>query len=338
MAKQFTFQVDTPKSEGPQVDFDALTKHMIERVGAEEKEEPMIGIISGIVDLGLQKQEDAKMKWEGTPAMEAAEIEKNPNQYFEDIKDPKTGSVQRFKRWPSKHQREVCVFVDFPDVLVNKGQFFDPESGGEDLPFRGLLNNEFYRKGVGRIVGKPFPCREQRNDDGTWGFKNNTTLFKMAKAAGVLVNGNFKPQHLGSLIGKALLFDVHVYGEEFDGKTYLKEKLSFNGSVPKAMEKLIPTLDEKHMFMVNFKGEQDMDAVKNLRQNVINHMTMAEDFATSDVRKALIELGKIKENDGSASGDAPKAPESRQPSPQPKAVEAPVAALDFDEFDSDIPF
>ena len=335
MSKKFVFNAQTPQTNNEDrqnIDFEALSKHVVEAVGCSEKPEALIGIISGVIDLGLQVQEDAKMEWKGDAASEAEELAKNDKQYFETLPNDK-GVPTRYKRWAVKPQRCVAVTVDFPTVTVNRGKFFDENGVGEDLPFRGLLNNEFGLKGVGKVVGKPYSLREQRNDDGTWSLKNNTILFKMGQAVSALdTQGNFKPSYLGNLIGQAAMFNVHVFLNEHAGKQYLNEKLAFNGPVPKMMQSMIPALDEKFMYMVNFKGEQDLEALKSLRQSVINTMKLAEDFVGSDVEKALIEIGKIKAGDGQAQQATPQA----QPS-KPQAE--PTPPMNFDDFEDDgIPF
>lgn len=339
MAKKFVFNAQTPtgsNEDRPNVDFDKMNQYIVDTVGCSEKPEALIGIVSGVIDLGLQAQEDAKMKWSGSAADEAAEIAKNPLQYFQDIEDPKTKNVERFKRWPVKAQRSVALTIDFPDTLINRGQFFDEDGVGEELPFRGLLNNEFGLKGVGKVVGKAYSLKENRNDDGTWSLKNNTILWKLAQATGQLnTTQGFKPADLGNLIGEAAMFNVHVFLNEHAGKQYLNEKLAFNGPVPKAMQKLIPTLDEKFQYVVNFKGEQDPEVLKQLRQSVINTMKLAEDFEGSDVQKALIACGKIKE--GEATPQAAQSDRPAQPQ-QAKPETAPQPPMDFDNFDDSIPF
>lgn len=352
MSSRFQFQTDTPVNTGPTVDFDALTKHVVEAVGAK-KPDSRILIISGVVDLGYQKQEDAKMEWKGTDA-EKAEIERKAaagetQEYFEIVPHGQHNVPTLCKRWPSKDQREVAIFLDDPTRLVNYGQFFGHEDGGEALPYRMMLNNEFYNKDLGgKVPGRDINLREHRNDDGTWGFKSNTILYKIGQACEVLdgedgVEGNMKPQYLGNLIGKAILCNVTVNTTEHGGKTYLSEKVGFNGAVPSMMKPMIPTLDEKHMFMINFKGENDPVALKNLRQSCINKLKWAVNFADSDLRQQLIALGKIKADEGNVKGTAAQGPASAQPaqaqSQQPQAAQAPQqAAVDFDSFDDDIPF
>lgn len=343
MAKQFTFN-DTPsfsnsnQENRPQIDYNALTKHIVEAVGASEKPEAMIGVVSGVISLGLQKQEDAKMLVTGmSEEDQAAELVKNPNQYFESLPDDK-GVTQLYKRWAVKDQQAVAVTVDFPGTPVNKGKYYG-EGEGEELPYRMLLNGEFYQAGIGKIVGKPYSLREQFNESTkSWGLKNNTILYKLAQAVGALdQQGNFKPAYLGNLIGKAAMFNVHVSTNEAGGKTYLNEKISFNGPVPKMMQAMIPTLDDKHLYMINFKGEQDEEAIKNLRYSVINTMKLASNFVGSDVEKALMAAGKITAS--TSANDTPenvKAPE-QAPVASKSVQQAPAASFDEDEF-SDLPF
>lgn len=335
--KQFVFNAPTPAASSENtsnVDFDALAKYVVETVGCADKPEALIGIVSGVIDLGLQKQDDAKMVWTGDAASEAEELAKNDKQYFETLPNDQ-GVPTRYKRWPVKSQRCVAINVDFPTILVNRGKFFDEDGVGEDLPFRGLLNNEFAIKGIGKTVGKPYSLREQRNDDGTWSFKNNTILFKLAQATDQLVAGGFKPAHLGNLIGEAAMFNVQVSLNEHNGKQYLNEKMAFNGPVPKMMQGMIPKLDERFMHMVNFTGEQDLEVLKTLRQSVINTMKMAEDFEGSDVQRALIEIGKVKAGEGAPQAEASAAPQQAKPQSKPEKQPEPI---NFDSFDDDIPF
>lgn len=344
MSKKFVFtgaQTPTASSENTtNVNFDELNKYVVDTVNCKNKPESVVGIITGVIDLGLQKQPDAKMLWTGDAASEAAELEKNPSQYFETLPDDK-GVPTRYKRWSVKAQRCVALTFDVPSKMVNRGKFFDENGVGEELPFRGLLNNEFGMKGVGKVVGKPYSLKEQRNDDGTWSLKNNTILHKLAQATDSLdAQGNFKPAYLGNLIGKAAMFNVHVFLNEHGGKQYLNEKMSFGGPIPQIVIDMggVPKLDDKFLYMVNFKGEQDLEALKNLRQSVINTMKQAEDFEGSDVQRALIEIGKIKAGEGAAPAQQEQQPRSAQPAPQKQAQQAPQETVDFDAFDEDIPF
>lgn len=319
------------QQDRPKVDYDALNAHIVEAIGASESPEAVIGVVSSVVDLGLHAQPDAKMVFTGDAEAEKAELEKNPNQYFETLPDDK-GVMTRYKRWATKPQQMVAITIDFPDQMVNRGQFFGDESA-EAHPYRMLLNNEFYQKGLGKIVGKPYSLKETRDDTGNWSLKNNTILFKLGQAVGVLDHkGLMKPAYLGNLLGKAAMFNVHVFLNEHEGKKYLNEKISFNGPVPKAMQKMVPTLDPKYIFGVNFKGKQDPEVLKNLRQSVINTMSLALNFEGSDLQKALIEIGKIQPK-----GDSAVESVSQETKvPVQKQAAQPTPEDNFDE--QDLPF
>jgi hypothetical protein len=179
-------------TDRPKVDWDAMNKYMVDTIGTQKKAKAMIGIISGIVDLGLQVQEDAKMEWKGDEESEREELAKNPEQYFETLPNDK-GIPTRYKRWSVKPCQQVALTVDFPSIMINKGQFFGDENAQEH-PLRMMLNGEFYMKEVGKVVGKPYNIKEVKQADGSWGFKNNTQIYKLAAATDVLDDkGNLSP-------------------------------------------------------------------------------------------------------------------------------------------------
>lgn len=318
------------------VDWAARTKYMVDNCGTKDKAETEIFIITGVVDLGMHIQEDAKMEFKGNAADEAAELEKNPNQYFETLLNDKKVPT-RYKRWKiTKPQQMVGITVDNPKRMLDIAQFHDENADGTLHPLRMLLNGEFYQKPIGKIVNKMgYSTKEVKNDDGTWSFKNNTTLYKLAKAVGVLDDkGHFKPAHMGKLIGKAILCEFQVFTNKVGEKEYLNEKVSFKGEVPSMMKDFIPALDQSYFYGVNFDGAQDKAVLKNLRQSMVTTMQAAVNFEGSDIQKALIEMGRVK-----AKTEGESQPQAAQQTPNMvKDTPAPQPAPDFDAFDDDIPF
>lgn len=319
----------TQQSDRPKVDWDARAKYIVDKVGTQKKAKAMIGIISGVIDLGLQVQEDAKMEWKGDEASEVEELAKNPDQYFETLPNDK-GVPTRYKRWKVKPCQQVALTVDFPSVMLNQGQFFGDEDSKEH-PLRMLLNGEFYISGVGKVVGKPYNIKEVRNDDGSWSFKSNTQLYKLASATDVLdEQGRFKPHMIGKLLGKAALFEVQIYlNKASDGKEYLNEKIKLSGQVPDVMVPMIPELPQEYIYGVNFKGEQNPEILKQLRQSVITTQQRAENFEGSDLAKALVDRLQPKQFSGEAPKEQPKKEsKSKAKAPEPE-----------EEFESDsLPF
>lgn len=345
---EFVFNFEAPQSTNTQrdpnakkIDWDARTKYLVENCGTADKAETEIFIISGVVDLGLQKQEDGKMEWKGTPEQKAeieAKAAAGESQEYFRVMDNGKGHMLEYKCWPSKPQRTVAITADNPNRMLNQAQFFS-EDGGEDAPLRMLLNNEFYQKPIGKVVNKMGYSLKETNTDGVWSLKNNTILYKIADATGQLdENKRFKPGMLGKIIGKPVLCEFQVSSNKVGDKTYLNEKISFRGAVPSMMKAMIPTLDSKYMYVVNFKGPQNPEVLKNLRQSVITTMQQALDFEGSDIQKALIEIGRIQEP-SSASNNQSEQPINQAPSvkqeSKPQAHPTPQVP-DFD--DSDIPF
>lgn len=80
----FDVYVDS-KSESKKVsniDYDKLNSYVVETAGMEEAT-VLPGVISMIVDLGVQAQSDAEYVFDGDEEQEAAEIKNNPNVRFE---------------------------------------------------------------------------------------------------------------------------------------------------------------------------------------------------------------------------------------------------------------
>lgn len=334
----FEFNVENTQStndnqSAKKVDWDARAKYLVEKVGTQNKPKAMIGIISGVIDLGLQAQEDAKMEWKGDEESEQEELTKNPDQYFETLPNDK-GVPTRYKRWKVKPCQQVALTIDFPNILLNQSQFFG-EDDGKEHPLRMLLNGEFYLKDVGKVVGKPYNIKEVKQDDGSWAFKNNTQLHKLASATDVLnEKGHFKPNMLGKLLGKAALFEVQVFLKKgSDGKEYLNEKIKLSGQVPEVMIPMIPELPSEYIYGVNFKGVQKTEVLKQLRQSVINTMKLAQNFEGSDIQKALEALGKGVISQGNTSQSS-----SSEGAEQKQEAPAKQKAPDYDSFDDDIPF
>ena len=336
-APQSNNNSDTPRKE---VDWAGLNQYIIDTVGTQNEAEQVVGVCSGVISLGLQPQEDAKMLFTGDAEAEAAELAKNGNQYFADAIDEKTGNTIRVKRWAVKPQETVVLTWDFPQYMLNKGTFFGDEDS-ESHPLRMLLNGEFYIKGIGRVVGKQYSLKESKNPDGSWSLKNNSILFKVAAATDSLDSkSNFKANALGNIIGKAALFEIRVFNKESGGKQYFTESIKLSGKVPKAMQSMIPVLDDKYKYVVMFDGEQDEAVLKNLRQSVINTMQQAINFKGSTLEAALIKLGKVRPADNAEGGQ--ETPVAQAPAPKeavkasPSATPQPTFDEDFD--DSTLPF
>jgi hypothetical protein len=266
------------------VDWAALDKYVVETSGLQS-EEVLTGVISGIYDLGIQEQEDAKLEWNGTEEQEREEIAKNGNTYFENLYDYESKKEKRYKRYPQKPVQSVAFAVDFPDILIDKSPFFGGESNPK--PLRLLLGGEFVLKGGTKIVAKPFPLVARKNEktNNKWSFPFNSTIYKMAAAAKLVEQGEpFVPQEIDKLLGVALQFKARVWFK--DG--YYNEKCAFSAGLGRGMK--APEFDDSILQIIQFDADNAEDQLKQLRISVRNTMARASDYAGSKLEGQLNKL------------------------------------------------
>ena len=328
---------DSGDSDRTKVDWDALNKYVVETANLQQRES-LLGYISGIVDLGVQPQADSEVEFNGSEQDEADEIDDNPGTYFKDGKNEK-GKDVRLKCWKNKPVQSVAVCVDFPDIMLNKGQFFGEEKA-EEKPLRLWLGGQFYTKEHGMVIGKVIPLREgniaPHGSKAVWSFKPNHTLYKLALGAKIVQPGEpFKPENIDSLLGKTLQWEAQVFFKKGNnGKEYYTEYLKYVGA-PGRGQKDLELVTEP--FVVQFDENNSQESVKELRSHVINTIRMAENFSGSKIEK---QLEQYRGNDKPAE-DAPKessAPAAKTvPQKAPKPKLAPLPPVDSD-YDDDIPF
>lgn len=330
------------------VDWDALNQHVIETVDLRESD-AVIGIISGIVGLGVQSQEPAEEDYKQTPEQE------------EKLKNIEGAEVitkygKEILTYPRKDREQVAIFIDFPQYMVDKGKFFGGESNPS--PFRVMLNGEFMLKsaeGFTKIVRSGYNLAIQNHGDQNnkmWGFGKNSTLHKLADAAGVLnKDGLFLPQDLGKLLGKPVLVDLQVYmnpSKKDPSKKYYTERCKLQGKVPKMMESMVPKLDDKYLFGINFDSDNDLSHLKQLRASVKNTIKRAKNFEGSKIQQQLEELEKgggssdrnTSESISQQSDNQGEQSPSVDDKPAQNVVQEPEPSNDngFDDFYDSIPF
>jgi len=268
------------ESDQPKVDYEKMNQYLVETAGLETKE-VLAGYISGIVDLGEQEQDDAEVVFNGDADDEAAAIEKHPLTYFKDGIDEETKKPVRLKCWPQKPIQSVAVAVDFPDIIIDKGQFYG-ESNPQ--PLRLWLGGQFFIPNVGMVVGRPTPLKENTSL-GAWSFDKKHLFHKMAVACKLIKSDEiFKPQDIDQLLGKAFQFEVQIYFKEVKGKKYLTEYIKFNGGLGRGQA--VPEIANPP-FLVQFTQQNTEEALGNLRWHIINTIKRAKNYEGSEIQKQL---------------------------------------------------
>jgi len=313
------------------IDWKVVNQERADIFDTKDKAKSRVGIISGIIDLGVQPVEDGHKKSDVALEDEEAYIAEHEGNYFDDFTDPQTKKTERHVFWPQKAQRAVGITVDLPQ--------YEYDWGGDigKKPFRFLLNGEFIHKGMKRtdiVLARTYDLKETTKDFAPrWSLAKNSLLYKAAVATNVIKVGEpFSKKQIGELIGKPALFEVRFWLE--DG--YANEKISFKGEVPEGMN--IPEVDEDTLYYINLDGENDEAAVKQLRKSVKNTIKNSVSYEGS---KLQADFGKYFET--KAPVDAPVVEEEavvaevKVEAKPAKKVKPEAVPVDFDDPDS-IPF
>lgn len=306
------------------VDFDALNKYVVETADLQERT-VLTGVVSGIIDLGTQEQEDAAVKFDGDEDDEAAEIAEKPGTYFEDGPNPSNRKeIVRLRRWPNKPVQSIAIAVDFPDIMLEKGQFFGDDDA-EAKPLRMYLGGQFYLvNDKVQVIGRPTPLREKKNSKDQWSFDKKHLCYKMAAAA-KLVDASkdevFKPKDIDQLLGQAFQFEAQIY---FNEKGYYTEDVKFIGALGRGQK---APEGEVSQMLIQFNQPNKEEDLKELRSHVKNTIKRASNYEGSKIQAQLEKIeAAYKSNKSSEEGaDEPEQEEKKaekkvtsKPKPTPK--------------------
>lgn len=307
---------------GSKVDFDELNSYVVETAQLEQRE-TLVGYVAMMVDLGTQEQPDSEVVFTGNEEDERKAVAEMPNTYFKDGIDQQTKKKVRLKCWPNKPVQCVAVAVDFPEIILDKSKFFGES---KELPLRLWLGGQFYTEGAGMVIGRPTALKVNKKL-GDWSLDQKNLFHKMAVAAKLVKpNEVFLPQRIGELLGKAFQFEAQVFFKESKGKKYYTEYIRFVSGLGRGQSE--PELLTEPM-MIQFYQENPEDAVKELRNHVVNTIKRASNYDGSVIQKQIEEL-RYNPNKPSSSGDS-----AAQDSKKDGKVEQ---TPEYDSFDSDIPF
>lgn len=327
------------------VDFDKLNSYVVETADLQEAT-VLPGVVSFIVDLGIQAQSDAEYVFEGTEDDEIAEQQVNPAVKFETrakfFSDGKWLNDVRVKIVPQRDVQSIAMAIDFPDILVDKGQFFGES---KPLPLRIWMGGQFFIEGSGMVIQNLMPLRETNLDTTRatqkWSLNPKSTLYKMAKSAKLVKDGEaFRANQIDKLLGTAHQFEARVFMKPAkNGKSYYTEQVKFVGALSRGQ-----TVDASAVnpMLIQFNKENPEEAIKELRAHVVNTIKRAKNYEGSIIQKQIEEIR------GSYSKGAKEEPEEQEVEkevavkPSSKKAE-PVKqepAPDYDSFDdsSDLPF
>ena len=298
----------TSKSDRPAVNFDDLNSYVVETAECQQPE-TLNGVIVGIIDLGNQRLPDAE--YDVDSGDEDLSVEELEAKYADEIAAGKISKFDIVKDWSTRPPKEVikkfvpqkdrqCITyaVDFPDVMLDKGQFFGEKS--EPKPLRMYFGGQYYHQGLKKmIVQNLLPLKlsniaKDPKSQKLWSLNPKSQLHKMAVAAKIINTGEvFLPDQIDELLGKTLQFKVQIGFNEKGDKKYYFEKMSFVGSLQRK-DKPFENVDT---FLIQMDEENDPEALKNLRKHIINTQMMATNWSGSALEKQLNEVRPNSFND-----------------------------------------
>lgn len=292
-----TFQAyGVSKNEGKKVsdvDWDALNNYVVETAGLQEPE-TLSGVVSVLVDLGTQKQPDGQYELDKEDS--GLDIEALNQKYAVDIVEKgiyfkegySNNKKQILKHVPQKDRQSVAFAVDFPEILIDKAQFFKDEKGeakSDPKPLRLWMGGQFWN-GEAMVVQNMIPLKVIKDEKLGWTMNPKSTPYKMAIASKVIKPDTaFAPQEIDKLVGKTLQFQVRVFMKAGkDDKKYYTEQIKFVGGLPRGSKEL----SVENAYVVQFNEDNDPQAVKELRGHIINTIKAATNYEGSGI-KAQIE-------------------------------------------------
>ena len=328
------------KSNKPTVQWDELNKYVVETCRLQQPE-TMLGVISVMVDLGTQKQNDAEYDLE--PEDKQLTIEQLTEKYSLDIHE---GKIRKFDKsfdsktrsWvirkfvPQQDRQSIVYAVDFPSIMLDKGKFFGEEEGKNVKPLRLWIGGQYWNKYQEKMLVQNVIPLKVKNiaDDGQpkkWSMATNSSLYKMAVGAKIINQGDaFLPQDADKLLGKTLQFKTQVFfNRGKDGKDYYTEKLAFaTGLTRDQAEKQVDST-----YLIQFNQENDPQALKELRKHVVNTIENATNYVNQETGEPSAIKRQLEDlRSGGQGGETPKQETPKQPKPKVTPTTVPEEDLD----------
>lgn len=281
MAFKVSASTKSETSNAPKIDYNALNEYLVETAGLQDPE-TVVGYVSMLVDLGNQEQTDAEIPFTGSEQDEAAELKKKVNSYFKDGINEQTKKPQRLFCYPQPPKQAVAIAVDFPDIIVDKGQFFGDSN---PLPLRMWLSGTFFMGAeIGMVIARPTFLKENTKI-GSWSLDQRNVLYQMAVSANLVKPGEpFTAPQIDQILGTSHQFSAQISFTENKGKRYLNERLKFVGKLGRG-QSAPELLTTPHM--VQLDDDNDVEAVRFLPNFVVNTIKRANNFEGSKLQEQL---------------------------------------------------
>lgn len=379
---KFNFVVETPKQDvRPQqqresnVDWNAVNDYQanVLTIGKHQ----LLGVVTQLYDLGIQERPEQVIVWDAKGQADHGwrlEVYENSGKQKDEsarLEQRKfKGKSEECLIFQPKDVAQMAIAVDFPEKMLNLGQFFNPDGESSEKPFRDIIGqNGFngFRNIDGKrvnVIARPFNLLEtnvnskKKDAPVHMAFAKNSMVHNLADYCGVLDGeGNFHISDISKLLGKVCMFEVEVKWNTWKDKTTGEEKRKLETDIRPA-SRMSPRdeayfnsdikskIDESMLGGLLFSGGNAEQALKEVRAVVLNTMQLAKNWEGSVLKQELEALAGQKGEPSSTANPTPTTT-TKPPEPQPKpssqqsntVVAAKVNNVVEDEFEDDqIPF
>lgn len=328
----FRMVADNPTDGGnggqSNVDWDAFNNHKEAQIEAaiEESGGNQICILSGIVDAGVQppNEEYSEYPYEGSERQEKLLVNDQVDCYVEDG-----------KFYIANRPAQAVIFtVDFPEIMINYGKFFNKEGEDDWKPYRAIIGGEF--KGIAAVTS----ITPNKAD----GYGAKSRINKLAKAMGLYKTNPPADFDLAELLGGEFCMTVETKrgGDQNQYLNIITKNIS-----PKDKRLPSPDHDIKPFGVMMAGGNEEAD-LKLVNKTMQRRLEMAVGWKDSALKAELEGLRQSGNSDttekkeekpkGKTAGN--KATDAKKQQQQAKKTgkkPAPAPKEDI-EFDDDIPF
>lgn len=304
------------------IDWEGFNQHVADVIG---KNTSRIARVVSITDLGKQPRPNFKEKYDASKkehidAIKDKGAEVLVGEYYANNKKENGEYISI----PLKPNDQVSIVLDFPEVLVNYGKYFD--DSGEDrfeaytAPAMGSWWDKTQgEKGMMLAKGIGLSCAPNKKAKSGWGYALNNTISRLALNC---VDKDGKPIYeeevvdqdfdIGLLLGGICTYTLGATISDCPKKYF---NLTVKDCAPKHAQITVPDVP-CHIYGLSYAGGNAMEDLARIAKfkPILNTLTLGEGYEKSGLKADFTAyfktLGNSEEGTGSAKPTATAGQES----------------------------
>jgi len=295
------------------IDWDGFNNHLVEQIG---KSQSRVARVLAICDLGKQPRPNFKEKYDPTKKEHIAAIKDKGaevlvGEYYENNKKVNGEYISI----PLKPNDQVSIILDFPEIMINYGKFFDDSGEDRFEPYSAPAMGSWWDKSQGErgmmvAKGIGLSCSPNKKAASGWGYAPNNTISRLAMNCKD-VNG--KPLcedeavdqdfDIGLLLGGVCTYTLGAVIHKEGTKSYFN--LTLKDCAPK--HDAIPVPDVPcNIYGLSYAGGNDTDALSRICKfkPIMNTLTLGENYEKSGLKADFDAYFKTLNGNDSGGGNA----------------------------------